>query len=77
MFLNNSNLLDKFKFNLKFKLLKGRIEKRLLVDIETGVEFKPRRSELRGIFDREIVYYFIDKRNNVKKRDFIFCNKFL
>ena len=61
---------DKFKLNLKFKLLKGRIEKRLLVDIETGVEFKPRRSELRGIFDREIVYYFIDKRNNVK----IFCH---
>ena len=61
---------DKFKYNLKFKLLKGRIEKRSLVDIETGVEFKPRRSELRGIFDREIVYYFIDKRSNVR----IFCH---
>ena len=43
---------DKFKYNLKFKF-KRRIEKRNVVDIETGVEFKPRRSELKGIFDNE------------------------
>ena len=61
---------DKFKFNIKFKLLKGRIQRRALVDLETGVEFKPRRSELKGVFDREIVYYFIDKKSNVR----IFCH---
>ena len=42
---------DKFKFNPSLNLLKGRIERRLLIDIETGIEFKPKRRELRGVFD--------------------------
>ena len=57
---------DKFKFNPSLNLLKGRIERRLLIDIDTGIEFKPKRRELRGLFDKEIVYYYIDKKSNVK-----------
>ena len=57
---------DKFKFNPSLNLLKGRIERRLLIDIDTGIEFKPKRREFRGLFDKEIVYYYIDKKSNVK-----------
>ena len=32
---------DKFKFNPSLNLLKGRIDRRLLIDIDTGIEFKP------------------------------------
>jgi hypothetical protein len=62
---------DKFIFNSKLNLLTARIKKRYIIDLETGVEFKPRRRELRGVFDNEIVYYFIDRKSNVR----IFSNK--
>lgn len=57
---------DKFIFNSKLNLLTARIKKRNIIDLETGVEFKPRRRELRGVFDNEIVYYFIDRKSNVR-----------
>ena len=62
---------DKFIFNSKLNLLTARIKKRNIIDLETGVEFKPRRRELKGVFDNELVYYFIDRKSNVK----IFCHK--
>ena len=57
---------DKFKFNQKFKLSKARVSRRTLIDIDSGLELKPRRRELRGVFDREIVYYYIDRKNNAR-----------
>ena len=48
---------DKFRLSKSFKFLKGRINKRVLIDLETGIEFKPRNSELKGLFDGESVYY--------------------
>mgnify|MGYP001299595929 FL=1 len=62
---------DKFIFNRNLDLLVARIKKRNIVDLETGVEFKPRRRELKGVFDNELVYYFIDRKSNVR----IFCHK--
>ncbi len=62
---------DKFIFNRKLDLLVARIKKRNIIDLETGVEFKPRRRELKGVFDNELVYYFIDRKSNVR----IFCHK--
>ena len=49
-----------------FKFLKGRINKRALIDLETGIEFKPRRSELKGLFEGELVYYYINKREQIR-----------
>ncbi len=57
---------DKFRLSKSFKFLKGRINRRSLIDLETGVEFKPRRSELKGLFEGELVYYFINKRDQVR-----------
>ncbi len=57
---------EKFLFNSKLNLLSARIKKRNIIDLETGVEFKPRRRELKGVFDNELVYYFIDRKNNVR-----------
>ena len=62
---------DKFIFNRNLDLLVARIKKRNIIDLETGVEFKPRRKELKGVFDNELVYYFIDRKSNVR----IFCHK--
>ena len=57
---------DKFRLSKSFKFLKGRINKRVLIDLETGIEFKPRRSELKGLFDSELVYYYINKREQIR-----------
>ena len=57
---------DKFRLSKSFKFLKGRINKRALIDLETGIEFKPRRSELKGLFEGELVYYYINKREQIK-----------
>ena len=57
---------DKFRLCKSFKFLKGRINKRVLIDLETGIEFKPRRSELRGLFEGELVYYYINKRDQIR-----------
>ena len=62
---------DKFIFNRNLDLLVARTKKRNIIDLETGVEFKPRRRELKGVFDNELVYYFIDRKSNVR----IFCHK--
>ena len=62
---------DKFIFNRNLNLLVARTKKRNIIDLETGVEFKPRRRELKGVFDNELVYYFIDRKSNVR----IFCHK--
>ena len=57
---------DKFRLSKSFKFLKGRINKRVLIDLETGIEFKPRRSELKGLFEGELVYYYINKREQIR-----------
>ena len=57
---------DKFRLSKSFKFLKGRINKRVLFDLETGIEFKPRRSELKGLFEGELVYYYINKREQIR-----------
>ena len=57
---------DKFRLSKSFKFLKGRINRRTLIDLETGIEFKPRRSELKGLFEGELVYYFINKREQIR-----------
>ena len=57
---------DKFRLSKSFKFLKGRINKRFLIDLETGIEFKPRRSELKGLFEGELVYYYINKREQIR-----------
>ena len=57
---------DKFRLSKSFKFLKGRIKKRALIDLETGIEFKPRRSELKGLFEGELVYYYINKREQIR-----------
>jgi len=57
---------DKFRLSKSFKFLKGRINKRSLIDLETGIEFKPRRSELKGLFEGELVYYYINKREQIR-----------
>ena len=57
---------DKFRLSKSFKFLKGRINKRVVIDLETGIEFKPRRSELKGLFEGELVYYFINKKEQVR-----------
>ena len=57
---------DKFRLSKSFKFLKGRINKRALIDLETGIEFKPRRSELKGLFEGELVYYYINKREQIR-----------
>jgi len=57
---------DKFRLSKSFKFLKGRINKRVLIDLESGIEFKPRRSELKGLFDGESVYYYINKREQIR-----------
>lgn len=57
---------DKFRLSKSFKFLKGRINRRTLIDLETGVEFKPRRSELKGLFEGELVYYHINKREKIR-----------
>jgi len=57
---------DKFRLCKSFKFLKGRINKRVLIDLETGIEFKPRISELRGLFEGELVYYYINKRDQIR-----------
>ena len=31
-----------------------------------GIEFKPRRSELKGLFEGELVYYYINKREQIR-----------
>ena len=62
---------DKFIFNRNLDLLVARIKKRSIIDVETGVEFKPRRRELKGVFDNALAYYFIDRKSNVR----IFCHK--
>lgn len=62
--LNTGN--DKFRLSKTFRFLKGRISKRKVIDLETGLEFKPRRSELKGMFEGELVYYFINKREQIR-----------
>ena len=57
---------DKFRLSKSFKFLKGKINKRALIDLETGIEFKPRRSELKGLFEGELVYYYINKREQIR-----------
>ena len=57
---------DKFRLSKSFNFLKGRINKRALIDLETGIEFKPRRSELKGLFEGELVYYYINKREQIR-----------
>ena len=57
---------DKFRLSKSFKFLKGRINKRALIDLETGIEFKPRRSELKGLFEGELVYYYINKKDQIR-----------
>jgi ribonuclease R len=57
---------DKFRLSKSFKFFKGRINRRTLIDLETGVEFKPRRSELKGLFEGELVYYHINKREKIR-----------
>ena len=57
---------DKFRLSKSFKFLKGRINKRVVIDLETGIEFKPRRSELKGLFEGELVYYYINKREQIR-----------
>ena len=57
---------DKFRLSKSFKFYKGRINRRTLIDLETGVEFKPRRSELKGLFEGELVYYHINKREQIR-----------
>jgi len=57
---------DKFRLSKSFNFLKGRINKRVLFDLETGIEFKPRRSELKGLFEGELVYYYINKREQIR-----------
>ena len=64
-YLSNSGK-DKFRLSKSFNFLKGRINKRALIDLETGIEFKPRRSELKGLFDGELVYYYINKREKIR-----------
>ena len=64
-FLSNTGN-DKFRLNKTFRFLKGRISKRKVIDLETGLEFKPRRSELKGLFEGELVYYFINKREQIR-----------
>jgi ribonuclease R len=57
---------DKFRLSKSFKFIKGRISKRVLIDLETGIEFKPRRSELKGLFDGELVYYYINRKEQIR-----------
>ena len=57
---------DKFRLSKSLKFYKGRINRRTLIDLETGVEFKPRRSELKGLFEGELVYYHINKREQIR-----------
>ena len=57
---------DKFRLSKSFKFLKGKINKRVLIDLESGIEFKPRRSELKGLFEGELVYYYINKREQIR-----------
>ena len=64
-FLSNTGN-DKFRLSKTFRFLKGRISKRKVIDLETGLEFKPRRSELKGMFEGELVYYFINKREQIR-----------
>ena len=64
-FLSNTGN-DKFRLSKTFRFLKGRISKRKVIDLETGLEFKPRRSELKGLFEGELVYYFINKREQIR-----------
>ena len=64
-YLSNSGN-DKFRLSKSFKFFKGRINKRALIDLETGIEFKPRRSELKGLFEGELVYYYINKREQTR-----------
>ena len=64
-FLSNTGK-DKFRLSKTFRFLKGRISKRKVIDLETGLEFKPRRSELKGMFEGELVYYFINKREQIR-----------
>jgi len=64
-FLSNAGN-DKFRLSKTFRFLKGRISKRKVIDLETGFEFKPRRSELKGLFEGELVYYYINKREQIK-----------
>tara|TARA_A100001011_G_scaffold28856_1_gene28037 strand:+ start:30754 stop:32835 length:2082 start_codon:yes stop_codon:yes gene_type:complete len=64
-FLSNAGN-DKFRLSKTFRFLKGRISKRKVIDLETGLEFKPRRSELKGLFEGELVYYYINKREQIR-----------
>ena len=64
-FLSNTGN-DKFRLSKTFRFLKGRISKRKVIDLETGLEFKPRRQELKGLFEGELVYYFINKREQIR-----------
>ena len=64
-FLSNTGN-DKFRLSKTFRFLKGRISKRKVIDLETGLEFKPRRFELKGLFEGELVYYFINKREQIR-----------
>jgi ribonuclease R len=57
---------DKFRLSKSFKFFKGRINKRAVIDLETGIEFKPRRYELKGLFEGELVYYYINKREQIR-----------
>ena len=57
---------DKFRLSKSFKFLKGRINKRVVIDLESGIEFKPRRSELKGLFEGELVYYYINKKEQIR-----------
>ena len=58
-FLSNTGN-DKFRLSKTFRFLKGRISKRKVIDLETGLEFKPRRSELKGLFEGECVIWMQD-----------------
>ena len=57
----------KYKFDSRRKYLTGKIvnKKRVLIDLETSTEFKITKREKPGLFDDDIVYYWIDRRNKI------------
>ena len=58
----------KYKFDSRRKYFTGKIvnKKRGLIDLETSTEFKITKREKPGLFDDDIVYYWIDRRNKIR-----------
>ena len=58
----------KYKFDSRRKYLTGKIinKKRALIDLETSTEFKITKREKLGLFDDDIVYYWIDRRHKIR-----------